>query len=141
MGWIGTGVGTSASLSRTLGFDAGTITDDKLTVTFKYNYVSEEYPEFVGSQYNDYFNAFVVTPAGNTIKFVDETVNTTAWTSISGINFPGGDATVGQSGWKTASVEVPASELVGNGSFQLYITDVGDSIYDSVALIDDIELT
>ncbi len=64
-----------------------------------------------------------------------------ASTTVSGTDFLGGDSTVGQLGWKTATVYIPASQLVGPGTIRLFITDVGDLAWDSVALIDDIELT
>ena len=63
-------------------------------------------------------------------------MNTTAWTPVTGIDFPGGDTTVGQSGWRYASVVVDASRLAGYDSLQLFVTDIGDTAYDSVGLID-----
>ena len=63
-------------------------------------------------------------------------MKTTAWTPVIGIDFPGGDTTVGQSGWRHASVVVDASRLAGYESLQLFVTDIGDTAYDSVGLID-----
>jgi hypothetical protein len=112
--------------------------NDAFELRFSYNYVTEEYPEFVGSQFNDDLTVTLITPGGNRIPLAFESVNTTGWTPISGIDFPGGDSTVGQSGWKTAQVSVPIADLQGASTFQLEISDRGDSIYDSAVLLDDI---
>lgn len=114
--------------------------DEDFELQFWYNYVTEEYPEFVGSQFNDDLTITLITPGGTTIPLAFESVNTTGWTPISGIDFPGGDATVGQSGWKHASATVPIADLQGATTFRLVISDQGDAIYDSVALLDDIQL-
>ena len=68
-------------------------------------------------------------------------MNTTAWTPVTGIDFPGGDTTVGQSGWRYASVVVDAARLVGHDSLQLFVTDIGDTAYDSVGPIDAIRFS
>ena len=114
--------------------------DDRLVLRLRYNYVTEEYPEFVGSIFNDTFTIDVVLPDGSTLNMVDESVNTTFWTPVTGIDFPGGDDTVGQSGWQTASLVIPAASLDGGNSIEIVVRDVGDEIYDSVGLIDNIEV-
>jgi subtilisin family serine protease len=112
--------------------------NEDFELRFSYNYVTEEYPEFVGSQYNDDLTVTLITPGGTRIPLAFESVNTTGWTPISGIDFPGGDATVGQSGWKTTKVNVPIADLQGASTFQLEISDRGDDIYDSAVLLDNI---
>jgi hypothetical protein len=54
---------------------------------------------------------------------------------------PRGDFTAGQSGWKTVTATIPASALGGAGSFDIVVQDVGDAVYDSVALIDRVYVT
>jgi hypothetical protein len=105
-------------------------------LSLKYDFVTEEYPEFVGSQFNDAMRIVVRLPNQETRTLADESVNTTNWTPVSGIDFPGGDSTVGQSGWKTASTTIPASALGGSGDLTIEVFDVGDAIYDSVGLVD-----
>jgi subtilisin family serine protease len=114
--------------------------DEDLKLQFWYNYVTEEYPEWVGSGFNDDLTITLITPGGITIPLAFESVNTTGWTPISGIDFPDGDATVGQSGWKNASATVPIADLQGATTFRLVISDQGDAFWDSVVLLDDIQL-
>jgi hypothetical protein len=109
---------------------------DKLTIRLDYNYITEEYPEWVGSIYNDLFRATVVTSNGSVIPLAFESVNTTSFKSITGIDFPGGDTTLGQSGWKTVSAVVPIAP--GTTRITLFVTDQGDAIYDTVVTLDNV---
>jgi hypothetical protein len=111
-----------------------------LSLTLRYNYLSSEYPNFIGTQFNDLFTVDLELPSGERLRIVDESVNTTEWTLIPGIDFPSGDGTVGQSGWRTASALIPALSLRGATTFDIVVRDQGDRIYDSVALIDDISV-
>ena len=104
---------------------------------FDYTFITEEYPEFVGSAFNDSLTITMVGPGGVTTTLARETVNGSAFTLISGINFPGGDTTTGWTGWKTVSVTIPVS--VGPGTYRVFITDAGDGIYDSAVLLDKIQ--
>ena len=136
---LSSGPGTEtdrASLTRTLHAPADNLRDGGLTVWLFYNFVSEEYPEFVQGGFNDAFTVELVLPDGTRERLVDESVDTTAWTPVSGIDFPGGDATVGQSGWRFARTTIAADRLRGETTFELVVTDVGDAAYDSVGLID-----
>lgn len=131
---------TVATLRRRFTVPTAQLASGQMRVRLRYNYVSEEYPEFVGSAFNDRFTIDLVLPDGTRRNLVTESVNTTAWTPVSGINFPGGDSTVGQSGWRTAEITVPAAALAGQASFELEVRDVGDAIYDSVGLVDSITI-
>jgi hypothetical protein len=132
---------TVATARKTVQIRADALRDNKITVALSYNYVTEEYPEYVGSQFNDDLRVTLSLPSGQQLQLGSETVNTTAWTPVSGIDFPGGDSTVGQSGWKTVTATVPASSLGGTGTFDIVVRDVGDAVYDSVALIDRVYVT
>jgi subtilisin family serine protease len=123
----------SASLVRSFNVLPGT---DRLTIRLDYNYITEEYPEWVGSIFNDYFRAKIVTSSGAEIPLAFESVNTTSFIPITGIDFPGGDNTLGQSGWKTVSAVVPVTP--GTDSISLFVTDQGDAIYDTVVVLDNI---
>jgi subtilisin family serine protease len=133
-------VSTQATVRRTVEVPAQALDDDVLRVSLRYNFLSSEYPNFVGTQFNDEFWVELDLPNGDTMRVVDESVNSTTWTLIPGIDFPSGDGTVGQSGWRTASFEVPADALAGETTFDLLVRDQGDAIYDSVALVDDIRV-
>lgn len=106
-------------------------------LSLEYNFVTEEYPEFVGSIYDDYLQIKLITPSGD-IPVVFESVNSSSFTTVEGIDFPGGDNTVGMTGWKTASIDVSAfagTEVM----LYIFIEDVGNREYDSVVLLDNIK--
>jgi subtilisin family serine protease len=132
---------TTSTMSKRFTIDPAVLDDDSLIIRFDYNYLSEEFDEFVGTQFNDTFTAQITLPNGTVLPVAFESVNTTVFTPVTGINFPGGDSTVGQSGWTPARIEVPASSLAGASSFNLTVADQGDAIFDSVTLIDDIEVS
>ena len=135
-GYVSTGPAAdyvSSRLSQTLQIQNGV---SSIPITFDYNFITEEYPEFVGSIYDDALTITLQTPSGNTVILATESVNGSSFSSIGGIDFPGGDNTVGMTGWKSSTVNVPVSE--GAGKYQIFIEDAGDDIYDSVVLIDNI---
>jgi len=106
-------------------------------ISFKYAFVTEEYPEFVGTIYDDSLKITIVTPAGTEILLAEESVNASSFTAIGGIDFPGGDTTVGWTGWKPVSTTVPVTG--GSGVYRIFLEDAGDAIYDTETLIDEIE--
>jgi subtilisin family serine protease len=137
MGYASTGPSgdfVNASLTQNFKIQPGVT---NLPLTFDYTFVTEEYPEWIGTIYNDALSITLITPSGNQQQLASETVNSSSFTSISGIDFPGGDNTIGWTGWKTIHVNVPVTE--GSGTYKIYITDAGDDIYDSVILIDNIK--
>jgi len=103
-----------------------------------YNFVSEEYPEFVGSQFNDVMLATLHTPDGSR-EIAFEEVNSANFEPVSGIPCGSGDCTWGQTGWLEVSIDV--SQWAGTGdTLTLTVHDVGDTIYDTVVLVDDITI-
>jgi len=130
----------SSTLTKSFAVLPGTTS---LTIRMDYNFVTEEYPEWVGTIYDDYFQAKVVTSTGQEIPLAFESVNSSSfipyfyqWYPVWKIDFPGGDETVGMTGWRTASAVIPITP--GTDSIRVFITDKGDNIYDSVVLIDNI---
>ena len=109
------------------------------TITIRYNFVSEEPMEWVGSEYDD---AFVIRfyQAGEIFyEEVHESINSSTWYDAPGVNFNGGDNTAFQTGWKTVTFNISA--LRGQAlTLGLVIYDVGDQIYDSAVLVDGITL-
>jgi hypothetical protein len=104
------------------------------TITFRYNVVSEEPMEYVGSIFDDQATVEITGDAG-TSSLAYESVNTSVWLPISGIDFAGGDSTVFQTGWKTITADVTAHQ----GKFvtlSIRCWDSGDSIYDTAIVID-----
>lgn len=109
----------------------------ELALSFSYAMVTEEYPEWVKRGYNDHFVVTLTTPAGTTHQLAIETVDGSSFVPISGIDFPGGDTTVGWTGWKSVnSVKIPVTP--GGGTYRLRVEDRGDGIFDTNGLLDNI---
>lgn len=108
------------------------------TLSFSYNVISEEPMEFVGSRYDDKFYAKIYDVHNTEIyTAASESVNSSTWYAVDGIDFDGGDHTAYQTLWKTVTIDVSACA----GSFitlKFCVYDVGDSIYDTAALIDNV---
>ncbi|GGG11901.1 hypothetical protein GCM10010912_65400 [Paenibacillus albidus] len=138
------------------------------TLSFDYNFISEEPKEFVGSKFNDTFKTTVTTSVYiNTASVVTSHVNggpsvtssvygnesvVIGTESINGstpywidenkvaIDFYGGDETAYMTNWKHVQFDV--SQFAGKASIVLrfHVWDQGDSVYDSAVLIDNIIL-
>jgi len=114
------------------------------TLRLDFNFVSEEFPEFVGTIFNDAFRANITTPNGQS-TFAQVTVNQSGgFTLIGDCFFPGGDTTCGQTGWREGSVDLSA--FAGTNTpieVELLFTanDAGDNIYDTHILIDNIRFS
>ena len=95
--------------------------------------------EYVGSQFDDAFGIQIVEGNKTVVNQIFESINTSTWYPVSGINFDGGDDTVFHTKWKEATVDI--SKYAGK-VIKLYfvIYDVGDSIYDSACLLDNITI-
>lgn len=116
------------------------VPSDAGAVQFKYDVVSEEPMEFVDSMFDDKFVVRILGSNGQVYKEKTiESVNESTWYSISGINFEGGDDTTYHTQWKTGVIDI--SEYRNKAiTLQFVVYDVGDSIYDTAALIDDVKL-
>jgi hypothetical protein len=114
------------------------------TLRIDYNYVSEELPEWVGSEFQDPFRV-LITPAGGA-QTVEEEVTvdsaSTSFTVIGDCGFEGGDATCGATGWRTASVNLSAyAGQTVTIELLFTVTDLGDDIYDTRVLVDNIRFS
>lgn len=124
----------SGNLSTAFTIQAGV---SSLPLQFTYAFISEEFPEFVNSAFDDSLEIKVIGPSGDTVV-ATESINSSSYTLITGVpDFPGGDDTTGWTGWKTVNVSVPVTP--GGGQYQIFLTDAGDSIYDTVVLVDGIQ--
>ena len=115
------------------------IPDSAKSLSFLYNYVSEEPMEYVGSKYDDKFTA-TIFDVNNTalLEVANESINKATWTAVSGIDFAGGDHTTYETGWKKVIVDV--SECGGCMiTLRFAVVDVGDSAYDSAVLVDNVK--
>ena len=91
------------------------------------------------SKFDDKFLVKLTTYDNTTYNLVEESVNGSQWKEVSGIDFDGGDHTTYHTGWKTFSYDVTnlKNRLV---TLQFIVYDVGDSMYDTATLIDNIKL-
>jgi hypothetical protein len=143
MALLTTGIGSQES--EYLGATEGSVLSqtfivpsDAASLSLKYDVVSEEPMEFVGSQFDDKLIIQIVTGSGTT-DIAKEEVNTSVWLPITGINFEGGDSTVYHTGWKSVTADLSAYK--GKSiTIKIVVYDVGDSIYDTAAVIDDITI-
>lgn len=142
MAQISTAVGTSASIAQRFVVPAGV-----RTLSFDYNFVSEEFDEYIGSVFNDTFTAVVRAPDGKTIAQVQVQVNDffinnapSGFTMI-GDCVPGGDDTCGQTGWLTATMDLSAFSSASTPvivELIFSVVDKGDSLFDTYVFIDNI---
>ncbi len=109
------------------------------TLRFDYDFISEEPMEYVGSQFDDNFGIQISKGGDTVLNKTYESINTSKWELIEGINFAGGDDTAFHTDWKSAEVDISAY----NGdviTLRFIIYDVGDQIYDSACVIDNVRL-
>jgi pimeloyl-ACP methyl ester carboxylesterase len=124
----------------TIRFDM-TLPSDVRWISFDYNFLSAEFPEFVGSRFNDTFRALLVDKFG-VREVARGSVNSSSFkpasaTIAGGSGFDiysGGRPDAGLTGLVTVSAEVrdPATSLV------VTVFDTGDGIYDSAVIVDNL---
>jgi subtilisin family serine protease len=109
-----------------------------LPISLNYNYITEEYPEWVGSIFNDKMRTILKHPSGREELLVYNDINTTPFTMIPNLDLPEGDATTGATGWRSFSAVVNLTD--GPGAYELIVSveDAGDDLWDSVVLVDNI---
>ncbi|MCG8442331.1 MAG: choice-of-anchor L domain-containing protein, partial [Caulobacterales bacterium] len=142
---VSSGLG-SVSNSDSLLYQDFRVPDDASTLTFTYNVISEEPLEFVGSSFDDQFFATLLSGANLATEatIASETINTSPWTAITGEAedggfFDGGDGTAFETVTRQASISLVSlrGEYV---RVQFHVFDKGDSIYDTAAIIDDVQI-
>jgi hypothetical protein len=138
MGIISTGLGYTeemGSLSQNF-----CVPEDATTLSINWNFLSEEFMEWVGSSYQDYFEIAIYDEDGNKTTLFYKTIDAIAgeyYPSLVSpdIVFDQGD--VYGTGWQYSSFDI--TSFAGTAvTLVLASGDVGDSIYDTVILMDDI---
>ncbi|WP_028519884.1 cellulose binding domain-containing protein [Ruminococcus flavefaciens] len=145
MAFISTGIGSKSGVSMSgsqgsILFQTVRNTDND-TLTFDYDYISEEPMEYVGSKFDDKFEIQILDK-NDTVLYskIMESVNTSKWYSVGGIDFDGGDSTVYHTNWKNATIDISAYKHQ-TITIKFLVYDVGDSIYDSAVVLDNIKLS
>lgn len=126
------------TLSMTL-----TVPDGANSLFYEFYFLSAEYPDFVGSDFNDKFEANVtgdawtgnaaVDRAGNVISVNSGLIVVTDPGDLAGINFGGYGTRGGGTGWLLNAIPVtPGTDV----TLELTVYDEFDGIYDSGALLD-----
>ena len=77
---------------------------------------------------------------GSQTQLAFESVNSSSWQSVSGIDFFEGDDTTYMTGWKHVDVDISALHDAKAIIFKTNTWDVGDSLWDTAALIDNVQL-
>lgn len=109
----------------------------ELALSFSYAMITEEYPEWTKLGYNDDFRVTIETPDGTEHEIAKETIDSSSFTLIGGVDFPGGDSTVGWTGWRNiTSQKIPVT--AGPGIYRLRVRDRGDGVYDTNGVLDNL---
>ena len=113
-----------------------------MNLNFKWNFLSEEFEEYIGSKYQDYFKIKIINSVGQENILFDKSIDIFAneyplqFVSPD-IVFDQGD--VYMTGWNTFSYNLTNynGEII---TLTFSAGDIGDSVYDSALLIDDIKI-
>lgn len=154
MGIISTGLGSVGDYDSYI-TQSFCVPADATSLSFRYEFVSEEPMCWVG-QYNDQFEAHLRDENGDTIAaLATESVDSSSWNFLGPSYFSGGDTYSGSSptcegtyhdgtfhtGWDSVSYDVSAYAGTATPvTLYFHVWDASDSIWDTAALIDDIEL-
>ena len=136
MGIVSTGLGYTEKYGKiTQSFK---VTSEN-TLSIKWNFLSEEFLEYVGSIYQDYLKISISDGQSTKVLFynaIDDFSNQYTLTKVSPtIVFDRGD--VYMTGWHTSTFDI--SQYHGKTVKLIIETgDIGDSIYDSATLLDEI---
>ncbi len=148
MALISTGLGFTPQVGEI--YQSFCVPPEKMKMSFYWKYYSEEFKEFCGSSYQDTFEATLESDDG-LITFVNVTVDDlcppdecmgcgSKYEGLlkSDVSFDQGDSWNTQ--WRKAESNIMAMAGKGAATLRFFATDKGDSIYDTVILIDAIKI-
>lgn len=160
MGLISTGLGytvASGSIEQKV-----CLPPDAQRLEFYWNFNSEEFIEWCGSIYQDHFRVDIVTDTGaqnlfyrkvddlcgsvspSNLKFDQSSGFCTPFPDWVGYGTGGNDCTVWTTGWQLQSIDISGIATANQNkpvTIRFSAGDVGDSIFDSAVLLDDIKIT
>ncbi len=156
LGIISTGLGFTKSTGKI--FQSFRVEDDQSKITLKWNFMSEEFLEFINSSFQDFFIVKIIDKDGNEDVLINRTIDIIAnnfgakeFTNKENevpqpgsliklspeIVFDKGD--VYMTGWQTFTFDVSnyRKQII---TLVISAGDVGDSSFDTVILLDDISI-
>ncbi len=139
MGIVSTGLGNTTSSGQIS--QSFKVMEGESKIKIRWNFFSEEFLEYVGSQYQDYF--IVIIQEGS-VEHTEFSMNIDQFNAgynlikvSPGIVFDQGD--VYMTGWQEMDIDI--TDYRGkNIILRILVGDVGDSAYDSVVLLDEIRV-
>ena len=156
MGIISTGLGFTTTTGKI--FQTFRVENNQSTLTVKWNFLSEEFLEYINSNYQDYFKVIIKKKDGTEIQLLDKSIDAIA-SDFGAQKFTGAEGELPQPGnlvsvspaivfdrgdvymtnWQTSTFDITAfrEEII---TIILLAGDVGDSIYDTAILLDDISV-
>ncbi len=156
MGIISTGLGFTTTTGKI--FQSFRVEENQTTLTIKWNFLSEEFLEYINSQYQDFFTVGIKTKNGNEIVLLNKNIDEIA-SEFGAQKFNGEEGEIPQPGnlvgvspaivfdrgdvymtdWQTSTFDISAyqGKVV---TLYLMAGDVGDSIFDTAILLDDISV-
>ena len=139
--WPGTGADTSAGDRIEISWQM-TVPPWANSFFFRHNFFSREYPEWVGSAYNDTFEIHLTGSAWSGQMVFDSvgnpiTVNTAFFVVTNPADLVGtGFDQDGATGWLVTAAPVTPGDVI---TLSATVYDVADGVWDSAALLDDFE--
>lgn len=136
----------NAGVSRTVVEKQFTLPAGQRNFSFSTNadFVTTEFPEFVGSQFDDKGRITLITPAGKSFQLntiFSESVNSSNFTPVSNLPSPlrkgdgAGAPTGGHTGFQNVGVNSLPVSPGGTVTLRLEVENVGDQLYPSSVLI------
>lgn len=150
MGIISTGLGFTTATGKI--FQSFKIENNQSTIKVKWNFLSEEFLEYIGSNFQDYFRIKIKTQDGNETILFSKTIDGIAaqFGATKEPPNPGNLIIVSpeivfdrggvyMTNWQTPTYDITAfrGKIV---TLILEAGDVGDSIYDTAILLDEISV-
>lgn len=156
MGIISTGLGYTTSTGKI--FQSFRVNENQSTIKFKWNFLSEEFLEFINSSFQDYFKVTIIDKDSNEDVLINKTIDILA-SEFGAQKFNNGEDEVPQPGnlklvspdivfdradvymtdWQTYTFDITnyRGKII---TIEFSAGDVGDSIYDTAILLDDISV-
>ncbi len=105
------------------------------SVSFYWNLVSAEWPNFPAQGYLDRFDVHLLKADGGRLLIRTIDINDLPMQRVD-VDLPGGDKSVGQTGWQSVVIQLSSEQLTDVTGVSVEVTDVQDSALTSALLLD-----